>query len=111
MAKRQPNERNNNKMPMTQKEARFYVEPDSGNWIQIEKTDHLEVYRLTFKSLTFYRIDIWRMMLDDDQLPRIRYTRQADRGVIYYIGEHDNQFGSPCSMTFIHKAIYNEGFR
>ena len=42
---------------MTQKEAKEYVE-NTANWDLIEETDHMRLYVLKVKMLTFYRVDL-----------------------------------------------------
>lgn len=99
-------------MPMTQKDARIYVDPESESWEMIEQTEHLMVYRLRFKSLTFYRIDVIREMpvIVPGQYG-MTYRNQPERGVMYYIGEANGHLGEPCGITTITRAVYAEDHR
>lgn len=45
---------------MTKKEAQAYVE-NIANWELIEETAHMRLYRLKYKGLVFWRLDVRRI--------------------------------------------------
>lgn len=77
---------------MTKKEARDYV-ASTENWEPIEETEHLRLYRMRFKNLTYWRVDVLRInnlleVLYKEQNPRTDFRTEQfyeDKGgLIYY---------------------------
>ena len=61
---------------MTKKEAMELVQSDK-NWTLLEETDHMRLYRLTYKDITFWRLDtktfcnaVRVLYFDRDEEPR-----------------------------------------
>ena len=94
-------------MPMTQKEAREFVDPlTTNNWRIIERTRHLAFYELTFKRLTFYRLDVWKNVPKfDNQLMKFQRCMQMET-MHYFKGEGEGIVGESCGISYIARAVY-----
>lgn len=95
-------------MAMTQKESWEYVDPDSGHWEGYELTEHLALYRLKFKSLTFFRLDVWMELPKFDSMV-MKMKREMKMDIMhYFFGVNDDTIGEPCGISVVAKLVYEE---
>ena len=77
---------------MTKKEAQAYVD-DIANWTLLEETEHMRLYKLCYKDLVFWRVDIRRInnllaVLHKEQYPsedfKLEQCYEDKNGAMYY---------------------------